>query len=131
MSILGRPIRAIGDIGQRGVDEGEPEILIMGAHHAREIMSVEVPLLFAKYLLASYGTDPAVTALVDTRAVWIVPMVNVDGHILRRAESRRLFGQLVEQEPQAERRRKLRQSIPTGTTATTGDTTTRELARNR
>ena len=80
-SLLGRPIRAIEISDNAGVDEGEPEILIMGAHHAREIMSVEVPLLFAKYLLEKYGADPAVTALVDTRAVWIVPMLNVDGHI--------------------------------------------------
>jgi len=81
MSLLGRPIRAIEISDNAGVDEGEPEVLIMGAHHSREIMSVEVPLLFAKYLLANYGTDPVVTGLVDTRAVWIVPMVNVDGHV--------------------------------------------------
>jgi carboxypeptidase T len=81
VSLLGRPIRAIEISDNAGTDEGEPEILIMGAHHAREIMSVEVPLLFAKYLLANYGANPAVTALVDTRAVWIVPMVNVDGHV--------------------------------------------------
>jgi carboxypeptidase T len=80
-SLLGRPIRAIEISRNAGVDEGEPEILIMGAHHSRELMSVEVPLLFAKYLLESYGTDPAVTGLVDTRAVWIVPMINVDGHV--------------------------------------------------
>ncbi len=80
-SLLGRHIRAIEISDNAGVDEGEPEILIMGAHHARELMSVEVPLLFAKYLLAHYGTDPAVTGLVDTRAVWIVPMLNVDGHV--------------------------------------------------
>jgi carboxypeptidase T len=80
-SLLGRPIVGIEISDNVGVDEGEPEILIMGAHHSREIMSVEVPLLFAKYLLEHYGTDPAVTGLVDTRAVWIVPMLNIDGHI--------------------------------------------------
>jgi carboxypeptidase T len=80
-SLFGRAIRAIKISANVGADEGEPEILIMGAHHARELMSVEVPLLFAKYLLENYGTDAAVTGLVDTRAVWIVPMVNVDGHV--------------------------------------------------
>ncbi|MCX5752963.1 MAG: M14 family zinc carboxypeptidase [Candidatus Krumholzibacteria bacterium] len=80
-SLLGRPIRAIRISDNVAADEGEPEILIMGAHHSREIMSVEVPLLFAKYLLERYGTDAAVTGLVDTRAVWIVPMMNVDGHV--------------------------------------------------
>ena len=80
-SLFGRSIRAIKISDNVSVDEGEPEILIMGAHHSRELMSVEVPLLFAKYLLENYGTDAAVTGLVDTRAVWIVPMVNVDGHV--------------------------------------------------
>jgi carboxypeptidase T len=80
-SIFRHVIRAIEISDNVGVYEGEPEILIMGAHHSREIMSVEVPLLFAKYLLENYGTDPAVTELVDTRSIWIVPMVNVDGYV--------------------------------------------------
>jgi hypothetical protein len=77
----GRLIRAIKISDNVGVDGEEPELLIMGCHHSREIMSVEVPLLFAKYLLENYGTDQTVTNLVDTREVWIVPMLNVDGHV--------------------------------------------------
>jgi len=80
-SFEGRVIRAIKISDNAGVDENEPELLIMGCHHSREIMSVEVPLLFAKYLLLNYGTDPVVTGLVDTREVWIIPMLNVDGHV--------------------------------------------------
>lgn len=80
-SFGGRSIPAIEISDNVGTAEGEPEVLIMGAHHAREIMSVEVPLLFAKYLLENYGTDAAVTDLVDTRVVWVVPMLNVDGHV--------------------------------------------------
>ncbi len=74
----GRVIRAI-KISDNA--EGETEVLIMGCHHAREIMSVEIPLLFAEYLLAHYGTSPQVTELVDEREIWIVPMLNPDGHI--------------------------------------------------
>ncbi|MBN1825687.1 MAG: immune inhibitor A [Candidatus Eisenbacteria bacterium] len=62
------------------LDEGEPEAMIMGCHHAREIISVEMPYLFAEYLLDNYGTDSLVTALVDEREIWIVPMINPDGH---------------------------------------------------
>jgi carboxypeptidase T len=80
-SVQGRPIRSIKISGNVAVDEDEPEVLITGCHHARELMSVELPLLFARYLLENYGTDPRVTELVDTREIWIVPMVNVDGHV--------------------------------------------------
>ncbi len=81
VSVEGRPIRAIKISDNAAVDEDEPEVLIMGCHHAREIMSVEVPLLFARYLLEHYGTDSRVTQLVDTREIWIAPMINVDGHV--------------------------------------------------
>jgi len=81
MSIQGRVIRSIKISDNAAVDEDEPEVLITGCHHARELMSVEVPLLFARYLLDHYGTDSRVTELVDTREIWIAPMINVDGHV--------------------------------------------------
>ncbi len=62
------------------LDEGEPEVLFMGNHHAREWISVEVPLYLAKYLLENYATDPQVKSYVDHGEIWIVPMVNPDGH---------------------------------------------------
>ena len=77
----GRVILAIKISDNAASDEEETEVLIVGCHHAREIMSVEVPLLFAEYLLANYGTSPQVTALVDEREIWIVPMLNPDGHV--------------------------------------------------
>lgn len=60
-------------------EEGEPEVLYMGAHHAREWISVEVPMYFLNYLVDNYGKDPKVTWLVDNRQIWIVPMLNPDG----------------------------------------------------
>ncbi|UCG52452.1 MAG: immune inhibitor A [Candidatus Latescibacterota bacterium] len=63
------------------LSEGEPEVLIMGCHHAREIMSVDVPLRFAVYLLENYGIDPVVTDMVDNREIYIAPMINPDGHV--------------------------------------------------
>jgi carboxypeptidase T len=80
-SVQGRFIRSIKISDNAAVDEDEPEVLIMGCHHARELMSVEMPLLFARYLLEHYGTDPRVTELIDTREIWIAPMINVDGHV--------------------------------------------------
>jgi hypothetical protein len=77
----GRVVRAIKISDNAHVDENEPEVFIMGCHHAREIMSVEVPLLFAKYLLQHYGSDTLVARLVNTRELWVAPMINPDGHV--------------------------------------------------
>lgn len=58
-----------------------PAIMYMGCHHAREHLSVEVPLMFAEYLIKNYGTDANVTKLVDSREIFVAPMVNPDGHV--------------------------------------------------
>ena len=61
-------------------------VFIVGCHHAREWISVEVPYLLAEYLITKYKTTPVtsqekrVKHLVDNREIWIVPMVNPDGH---------------------------------------------------
>jgi hypothetical protein len=80
-SIEGRPIVGIKISDQVGVDESEPEALIVGCHHARELMSVEVPLYVMRRLLDDYATDPVIHALVDSRQIWIIPVVNPDGFV--------------------------------------------------
>ncbi|MEM4729739.1 MAG: M14 family zinc carboxypeptidase [Thermoplasmata archaeon] len=62
-------------------DSAEPDVLIMGGLHAREIMGVEVPLYLINYLIKNYGTNETCTMLVNTREVWFVPMANPDGHV--------------------------------------------------
>ncbi len=64
--------------GSRELDE--PAVLFNGMHHAREVMSPEVPLDIAEYLLTRYGTDPKVTAWVNGSEIWVMPMLNVDGN---------------------------------------------------
>lgn len=56
-----------------------PTAIFMGCHHAREHLSVEVPLKLAVYLAENYSKDTRIKNLLDTREVWIVPMVNPDG----------------------------------------------------
>jgi carboxypeptidase T len=58
---------------------GMPGIVFMGGHHAREHLSVEVPLLLARYLLENGAKDGTIQHLVDTRDIFIIPMVNPDG----------------------------------------------------
>lgn len=80
-SLEGRPIVAIEISDNPGVDEGEPEAFVNGCHHARELMSVELPLFVMRRLLDGYGTDPLLTQIVDTRRIWIVPVSNPDGYV--------------------------------------------------
>ena len=77
----GRAIWAYRVSDNADVDEGEPEVLIDGTHHAREIMAAEFPIMFAEYLLTHYATDPAIKWLVDNRELYLVPIVNPDGFV--------------------------------------------------
>lgn len=56
----------------------KPGVIFMGNHHAREHLSAEMPLLLAQYLL-DHRRDPQISRLLDTRDIWIIPMVNPDG----------------------------------------------------
>jgi hypothetical protein len=60
-------------------DEAEPEVFFDGLHHAREHITVEQTLAILRWLSDEYGTNDAVTTLVDTREIWIVFAVNPDG----------------------------------------------------
>jgi len=74
-----RKILALKISDNAAADEHEPALLFVGCHHAREWISVEVPLLFGRFLLENYATDPAVRALVDEGEIWVVPIANPDG----------------------------------------------------
>ncbi|MFN2371910.1 MAG: M14 family zinc carboxypeptidase, partial [Candidatus Krumholzibacteriia bacterium] len=63
------------------VDEDEPEVLIDGLHHSREIMASEFPVMFAEHLAVNYGSNPEITWLVDNRELYVIPMVNPDGFV--------------------------------------------------
>jgi hypothetical protein len=60
----------------------EPEVLYIACHHAREIITPEIVLFFINYLVDNYGTDPEVTYLVNNRQMWLVPIMNPDGHAI-------------------------------------------------
>lgn len=81
-SYLNRPIWAV-KISDRPLydDPSEPDVLLVGLHHARELMTVEVLMYLMHYLLDNYGSDPRITHLVDDREIWIVPVLNPDGHV--------------------------------------------------
>ncbi|MDD5091421.1 MAG: M14 family metallopeptidase [Candidatus Wallbacteria bacterium] len=78
-SCNGKDIFALKISDNPGQDESEPAMLLMGAHHAREWISVEVPMAFIDRLLKGYGSDSKITSLVNEREFWIVPIQNPDG----------------------------------------------------
>ena len=76
----GRDIWAVKISDNPAEDENEPGAIFLGCHHAREWISVEVPLYIAQYLIDNYDGDTDVKHLVDNCEIWIVPVVNPDGY---------------------------------------------------
>jgi MYXO-CTERM domain-containing protein len=83
-SIEGRPIRALRILagGDTAADRvSRPAILITGTHHAREWASPMVTVGLAEALVRGYLSDPRVRRVLNRLAVFVVPVVNVDGYV--------------------------------------------------
>lgn len=76
-SVEGRDLQVLKITNGKGV---KPTILFNAMHHAREVMTTEVVLDIADYLLSNYGKDPKVTQWVNNFEIYVVPMFNVDGN---------------------------------------------------
>ncbi|MCK4305667.1 MAG: hypothetical protein KAY24_15625 [Candidatus Eisenbacteria sp.] len=63
------------------VEEGEPALLYSALHHANEPQGLMSLIYFMWYLLENYGVDEEVTYLVDSREMYFVPVLNVDGYL--------------------------------------------------
>lgn len=58
----------------------KPGIVFMGTHHAREHLSTEIPLMLAAYLVREYKAgNRDIVALINSREINIIPLVNPDG----------------------------------------------------
>lgn len=63
---------------ETGEDIEKPGIYVDGAIHGNEIQATEVCLYLAWYLLDSYDQIESIKELVDSRAFYIIPVVNAD-----------------------------------------------------
>ena len=63
------------------IDEDEPEVHFEGNIHGDEKISWAMSFWMVRYLLENYSTDTLVQRLVDTREIWIAPLVNPDGFV--------------------------------------------------
>lgn len=57
----------------------KPAYYYDGNIHAGELTGAEVALHFAHYVLSRYGSDPRITRLLNTRALYVRPKFNPDG----------------------------------------------------
>ena len=54
-----------------GKDTDKPAFFLEGGRHAGEISGIETTLYFINHVLTGYGADPALTKLVDSRALYV------------------------------------------------------------
>ena len=81
LSVEGRPINGIRiSDDPANIDPSEEAVFIVGCHHAREWITVEISLYIADRLLGAYASDPTIQELIDHHEIWIVPVLNVDGY---------------------------------------------------
>ncbi len=80
-SVEGRELSALKISDNVGIDESEPEVGFDGGIHGDEIGASENLIRFAQHLCESYGVDPEITDLIDTREIWLYIMVNPDGRV--------------------------------------------------
>lgn len=79
-TIEGRDIWAFRISGQLKDAQNLPASVFMGGHHAREHLSIELPIYYIEYLLQEYNAgNSRIRGLVDSRDIHFIPMVNPDG----------------------------------------------------
>jgi hypothetical protein len=76
----GRHMFAVKISDNAAEDEDEPAFLMVGAHHAREVVTPVIALYAIEQFTQQYGLDQAITALVDEYEIWIAPVWNPDGY---------------------------------------------------
>ena len=62
-----------------GKDTDKPAMFIEGNRHSGEVTAAESALWFAWHILGGYGSDPAMTKLVDTKTLYVKVKNNPDG----------------------------------------------------
>ncbi|MDQ3950699.1 MAG: M14 family metallopeptidase [Gemmatimonadota bacterium] len=79
-SFAGRPIWQLTLTNKKtGKDTDKPAAFFEGGRHSGEITATESAFYLAWYLVENYGKDPAVTRLLDEKAIYVKPVVNPDG----------------------------------------------------
>jgi len=86
-SVQGRELWAMLITNNPDDEEDEPEFKYVSTIHGDENLGTEICLYFIDLLLTEYGTDERITNLVDSTAIWIVPLMNPDGLVSSRRQN--------------------------------------------
>ncbi len=79
-TVEGRDIWAVRISGDLATAPAKPGIVFMGGHHAREHLSVELPIAYIEFLLQEYKAgNQRIVRLVNSRDIHFIPAVNPDG----------------------------------------------------
>jgi carboxypeptidase D len=78
-SVQGRELWAVLITDNPDEEEDEPEFKYVSTMHGDESLGTEMCLYFIDMLLKEYGQNDRITDLVDSTAIWIVPLMNPDG----------------------------------------------------
>jgi len=57
----------------------KPKLLFVGYHHARELISAELPLYFAVQAATKFGVNETITHMLNYSEIYIIPALNIDG----------------------------------------------------
>jgi len=57
----------------------KPKVLFVGYHHARELISTELPFYFAVEAATNYEVNETITQMLNYSEIYIIPTLNVDG----------------------------------------------------
>ncbi|MGQ0553846.1 MAG: M14 family zinc carboxypeptidase [Planctomycetota bacterium] len=86
-SVQGRDIFGLRISGNVAVEEDEPEVMFWANIHGDEFASGEIAYQWALELIDAYGIETAATSYVDNNEIWVVPLLNPDGHELGTREN--------------------------------------------
>jgi hypothetical protein len=67
---------------KKGKHTDKPAAYIEGGRHSGEVTGSECVMWFARHLITSYGKDPVITGLIDSKTIYLRPVNNPDGHNL-------------------------------------------------
>ena len=73
--------RHIYGIRITGPGSNKPAVQFNGCHHAREWISVMVPMWIADKFIYEYDSNPTIQSLVNSVEFFIIPVVNQDGYV--------------------------------------------------
>ncbi len=78
-SVQGRELWATLISDNPDEEEDEPEFKYVSTIHGNENLATEMCLYFIDMLLTEYGQNDRITNLVNSTAIWIVPLMSPDG----------------------------------------------------